>query len=69
MAPVVVCVGLTTFDLVQRVAALPGPNQKVAAEQQWYDVGGPAANAARVKNFLLLSKIYFFRLSICFTFV
>ena len=48
MAPVVVCVGLTTFDLVQRVAALPGPNQKVAAEQQWYDVGGPAANAARV---------------------
>lgn len=48
MAPVVVCVGLTTLDLVQSVAALPQRNQKVVSSELWFDVGGPAANAARV---------------------
>ena len=48
MSPLVVCVGLTTLDMVQAVDALPGSNQKVVATDFWWDVGGPAANAARV---------------------
>ena len=50
MATTLVCVGLTTFDLVQQVAALPLPNQKITALDAWHDVGGPAANAARVAS-------------------
>ena len=50
MSPLVVCVGLTTLDLVQAVDALPGPNEKVVSTRFWYDVGGPAANAARVAS-------------------
>lgn len=46
--PVVVCVGLTTLDLVQEVEQLPVPNTKVTSDAMWYDAGGPAANAARV---------------------
>lgn len=50
MSPLVVCVGLTTLDVVQTLDALPGPNEKVVATQFWWDVGGPAANAARVAS-------------------
>lgn len=48
MSPTVVCVGLTTIDLAQDVAALPGANEKVVSTGLRLDVGGPAANAARV---------------------
>lgn len=48
MSPLVVCVGLTTLDFVQAVDALPAPNQKIVSKHLWFDVGGPAANAARV---------------------
>jgi sugar/nucleoside kinase (ribokinase family) len=41
-----VFVGLTTLDLIQRVAALPGPNQKVTALRVDVAAGGPATNAA-----------------------
>lgn len=50
MAPLVVCVGLTTLDIAQAVDALPEPNQKIVSTRFWYDVGGPAANAARVAS-------------------
>lgn len=48
MNPIVVCVGLTTLDVVQWVDALPQPNQKVVATDFNFDLGGCAANAARV---------------------
>jgi ribokinase len=41
-----VFVGLTALDLIQRVAALPGPNGKVTALRADVAAGGPAANAA-----------------------
>ncbi len=48
MAPVIVCAGLTTIDIAQVVTELPSANTKMIAEDAWLDVGGPAANAARV---------------------
>ncbi|BAL90298.1 putative PfkB-family carbohydrate kinase [Actinoplanes missouriensis 431] len=42
----ILCVGLTTVDLVQRVAHLPGPDEKVQSESVDVAAGGPAANAA-----------------------
>lgn len=48
MSPLVACVGLTTIDLIQWVDALPAANQKVVSTDLLLDVGGPAANAARV---------------------
>lgn len=42
----VVAVGLCTVDLVQRVAELPAPGQKVQSESVEVAAGGPAANAA-----------------------
>jgi sugar/nucleoside kinase (ribokinase family) len=39
--------GLTTWDIVQVVDRLPGPNEKVQALELRVGVGGPAANAAR----------------------
>jgi len=48
MAPLVVCVGLTTIDVVQQVVELPRANAKIVAHGLRVDVGGPAANAARV---------------------
>jgi len=39
-------VGLATLDIVHRVAAPPGENQKVTANAQFIAAGGPAANAA-----------------------
>lgn len=46
--PIVVCVGLTTLDVVQWVDTLPQPNTKLVASAFNFDVGGCAANAARV---------------------
>ncbi|AZP15327.1 PfkB family carbohydrate kinase [Streptomyces aquilus] len=39
-------VGLCTFDVVQLVDHLPGPDEKVTARRQTVAAGGPAANAA-----------------------
>lgn len=50
MQPVIVCVGLTTIDFAQVVDALPAPNAKMIANDAWFDVGGPAANAARIAS-------------------
>ncbi|MFN8099185.1 MAG: PfkB family carbohydrate kinase [Dermatophilaceae bacterium] len=44
----VVCAGLVTVDLVHVVDALPGPDEKVVGVAERIEVGGPAANAARV---------------------
>lgn len=49
-APLVVCAGLTTIDIVHLVDALPGANRKTVSREFWLDVGGPAANAARVAS-------------------
>jgi sulfofructose kinase len=43
---VVVAVGLCTVDLVQRVATLPAPGEKVQSSSVELAAGGPAANAA-----------------------
>ncbi|MGM0384509.1 MAG: PfkB family carbohydrate kinase [Actinomycetota bacterium] len=50
--PHVVCCGLTTLDLVYEVDAPPAPDEKVVARDLLLDVGGPAANAARVARSL-----------------
>lgn len=42
----VVCVGLTTLDVVQVTDRVPGPDEKVVAHDGWLAFGGPAANAA-----------------------
>jgi len=46
VAPHGVFAGLCTFDLIQQVDRLPGPNEKVTADQQEVAAGGPATNAA-----------------------
>ena len=38
--------GLATLDVVQRVDAVPGPNDKIVARGLLVESGGPAANAA-----------------------
>ncbi|GAA3881177.1 PfkB family carbohydrate kinase [Saccharothrix violaceirubra] len=43
----VLCVGLTTVDVIHRVADFPAPGGKVQSADVRLDVGGPAANAAR----------------------
>ncbi|ROP39506.1 PfkB family carbohydrate kinase [Saccharothrix texasensis] len=43
----VLCVGLTTVDVTQRVAEFPVPGQKVQSLGVHLSPGGPAANAAR----------------------
>ena len=43
----VLCVGLTTLDVTQRVDAFPDPGQKVRSLSSELSPGGPAANAAR----------------------
>lgn len=45
-APRGVFVGLATLDLIYRVAATPGANEKVTARDLLVQAGGPAANAA-----------------------
>lgn len=44
--PRVLCAGLATLDLVQRVDEFPGPNEKVAALEADLFAGGPGAGAA-----------------------
>lgn len=44
--PSLLCAGLATLDLVQRVEVFPGPNEKVTSLDASLDVGGPAAAAA-----------------------
>lgn len=44
--PALLCCGLTTLDIVQTVTALPGPDQKIVADDLDVRFGGPAANAA-----------------------
>lgn len=51
----VVCAGLVTVDLVHVVAGPPSPDQKIVGLSQRIEVGGPAANAARVASALGLS--------------
>jgi sugar/nucleoside kinase (ribokinase family) len=46
MPPHGLFVGLTTLDLVQRVARRPGVNEKVVAQRSDIAAGGPAAAAA-----------------------
>lgn len=46
MSPRGLFVGLTTLDLVQRVARFPGPDEKVVALRTDLAAGGPAAAAA-----------------------
>lgn len=45
-APLLVCCGLTTLDVVQRVGRVPGPDEKLVALGLDVTFGGPAANAA-----------------------
>lgn len=45
-APHLLCCGLATLDVVQRVQAVPGPDEKVVAQRLDISFGGPAANAA-----------------------
>ena len=46
MSSSAVFAGLTTFDLIQLVDRMPGPDEKVTARRQAVAAGGPAANAA-----------------------
>lgn len=46
MRPRLVCVGLTTLDVVQVVGRLPRPDEKIVALSLEVSFGGPAANAA-----------------------
>ena len=41
-----VCCGLTTLDITQRVDRVPGADEKITARGLTVDFGGPAANAA-----------------------
>ncbi|MDX3657558.1 PfkB family carbohydrate kinase [Streptomyces sp. ID05-26A] len=43
----VLCVGLTTLDVTQRVGEFPRPGQKIRSLGAVLSPGGPAANAAR----------------------
>ncbi|WP_305784663.1 PfkB family carbohydrate kinase [Symbioplanes lichenis] len=45
-APRIVCAGLATVDLIQRVERLPGPDEKVESLRTDTAAGGPATNAA-----------------------
>jgi len=42
----IVCVGLATVDLIYRVDAIPGPDEKAHARSAEIVAGGPATNAA-----------------------
>lgn len=45
-APLLVCCGLATLDVVQRVDRVPGADEKLVARGLDVTFGGPAANAA-----------------------
>ncbi|GIF05700.1 PfkB family carbohydrate kinase [Actinoplanes siamensis] len=42
----ILCAGLCTLDILQRVSRYPGDNEKVTAVDQTVAAGGPATNAA-----------------------
>lgn len=44
--PCGVFAGLATLDVIHRIDAPPGPDQKITARAQFVAAGGPAANAA-----------------------
>ncbi len=44
--PTVLAIGLATLDVIHRVDALPGPDQKIVSPAPQVGCGGPAANAA-----------------------
>ncbi|GIE95078.1 PfkB family carbohydrate kinase [Paractinoplanes rishiriensis] len=46
MTPRILCVGLTTLDLIYRVDRIPAPDEKAQARSLEIAAGGPAANAA-----------------------
>ncbi|MDO5723829.1 MAG: PfkB family carbohydrate kinase [Flaviflexus sp.] len=48
----ILCCGLTTIDLIEKVDALPAHGTKVQADTAFIDVGGPATNAARTVSAL-----------------
>jgi len=45
-APLLVCCGLVTLDVLQVVDRLPAPDEKIVATELAVGFGGPAANAA-----------------------
>src|SRR5450830_1069163 len=45
-APLLVCCGLVTLDVLQFVDRLPAPDEKIVATELAVGFGGPAANAA-----------------------
>lgn len=47
MTAKILCCGLTTIDLIERIDALPAHGTKAQADSARLDVGGPATNAAR----------------------
>ena len=51
-APGALFAGLCTLDIIQAVASVPGPNEKVTALDKTVAAGGPAANAAVAFAFL-----------------
>ena len=50
--PAALFAGLCTFDLIQAVTRMPGPNEKVTALRQLTTAGGPATNASVTFAFL-----------------
>ncbi|HEX3955257.1 MAG TPA: PfkB family carbohydrate kinase [Trebonia sp.] len=50
--PAALFAGLCTFDLIQSVTRMPGPNEKVTAARQLTAAGGPATNASVTFAFL-----------------
>jgi sugar/nucleoside kinase (ribokinase family) len=50
--PAALFAGLCTFDLIQAVTRMPGPNEKVTAARQLTAAGGPATNASVTFAFL-----------------
>jgi sugar/nucleoside kinase (ribokinase family) len=50
--PAALFAGLCTFDLIQAVTRMPGPNEKMTAARQLTAAGGPATNASVTFAFL-----------------
>lgn len=46
----VICVGLTTVDVIHRVTQFPGSNEKIESTRTDIAAGGPAANAAVIAS-------------------
>ncbi len=56
-SPGLVCCGLATLDVVQRVDRVPGPDEKLVARGLDMTFGGPAANAAATAAALGVSVV------------